>query len=420
MAIDATHLESVAGRVKSWQQEGQRVGLVHGAFDLLHSGHIALIERAAQSSDRLVVALFDDSSTRVLKGPGRPFTPERERARLVGALRDVDAVVIVDGLSLAQEIGVLGPDMIFTADDDCPDVPFPVSVLPELPGVSASQVAAVIAEGVDFPVGQEPFRPSPAQSDALEFSFSFAPRGRTDQTASRVFTFAGAGPDDLIFGTMREYGTFYEIDVLTFLHYVVRRRGVAIDVGANIGNHTVYLSAYLADLVIALEPVSENYRLLQHNLAANGLTSVVALRVAAGSKAETAVIHRPPGWERNAGSIQVRAGGKWRTDENAQTVEVRTIDDIIDELAARIGDMPITLLKVDVEGNEHAVLRGAARTIETHRPVIAAELVHDFTFNAVNAHLGQLGYRPIARFGNPVPLYIFRSEATRGATPAAP
>jgi FkbM family methyltransferase len=219
---------------------------------------------------------------------------------------------------------------------------------------------------------------------------------------------------------MREYRTFYEVDVLTFLHHVVRRRGVAIDVGANIGNHTVYLSAYLADLVVALEPVPENYRLLQHNLAANDLTSVVALPVAAGSRAETAVIHRPPGWERNAGSIQVRAGGRLRRDENAQTVEVRTVDDIVAEQVDRIGDMPITLLKVDVEGNEHAVLLGAARTIETFRPVIAAELVHDFTFNAVNAHLGRFGYRPIARFGNPVPLYIFRPEATRGGTPAAP
>lgn len=94
-----------------------RLVFSNGVFDLLHSGHLASLEAAREFGDALVVAINSDGSTRRLKGPGRPVQPEADRARLVAALRCVDAVTIFDDDTPARLIEQLLPDVLVKGSD---------------------------------------------------------------------------------------------------------------------------------------------------------------------------------------------------------------------------------------------------------------------------------------------------------------
>ena len=95
----------------------RRLVFSNGVFDLLHSGHVASLEAARELGDALVVAVNSDGSTRRLKGPGRPVQPEADRARLVAALRCVDAVTIFDDDTPARLIERLLPDVLVKGAD---------------------------------------------------------------------------------------------------------------------------------------------------------------------------------------------------------------------------------------------------------------------------------------------------------------
>jgi rfaE bifunctional protein nucleotidyltransferase chain/domain len=81
-------------RVAEWRRAGARVTLANGCFDLLHVGHVRYLHAAKELGDRLVVAVNSDDSVKTLKGEGRPLMPAEERAEILAALADVDAVVI--------------------------------------------------------------------------------------------------------------------------------------------------------------------------------------------------------------------------------------------------------------------------------------------------------------------------------------
>ena len=81
-------------RVAEWRRAGERITLANGCFDLLHVGHVRYLHAAKKLGGRLVVAVNADESVRMLKGEGRPLMPAEERAEILSALSDVDAVVI--------------------------------------------------------------------------------------------------------------------------------------------------------------------------------------------------------------------------------------------------------------------------------------------------------------------------------------
>ncbi|HYM76167.1 MAG TPA: adenylyltransferase/cytidyltransferase family protein [Candidatus Dormibacteraeota bacterium] len=98
-------------RVETWRRAGERITLANGNFDLLHVGHVRYLRGAKALGGRLVVALNSDASVRALKGEGRPVMPENERAEIVAALADVDAVVIFPELDVRALIREIRPDM---------------------------------------------------------------------------------------------------------------------------------------------------------------------------------------------------------------------------------------------------------------------------------------------------------------------
>jgi len=98
-------------RVDEWRRAGERITLANGGFDLLHVGHVRYLRGAKALGGKLVVAVNSDDSVRVLKGTGRPIMPQEERAEIVAALADVDAVVIFPELDVRAIIREIHPDV---------------------------------------------------------------------------------------------------------------------------------------------------------------------------------------------------------------------------------------------------------------------------------------------------------------------
>ena len=101
---------------------GDRVVFTNGVFDLLHTGHVVLLEAARAEGDALIVGVNRDASARRLgKGPDRPIVAEDERARLVAALAAVDCVVLFAEDTPLALIRQLRPDVLVKGADYAPD-----------------------------------------------------------------------------------------------------------------------------------------------------------------------------------------------------------------------------------------------------------------------------------------------------------
>ena len=108
-------------RVAEWRRGGQRIVLANGCFDLLHVGHVRYLHAARELGDRLIVGVNSDDSVRALKGDGRPLMPADERAEILAALADVDAVVIFPERDVRPLIREVRPDVHAKGTDYTPD-----------------------------------------------------------------------------------------------------------------------------------------------------------------------------------------------------------------------------------------------------------------------------------------------------------
>ena len=100
-----------------WRAEGKSVVFTNGCFDLLHRGHIRLLEQARSLGDALVLGLNSDSSVQRMKGPSRPILCETERAEMAGQLDAVDAVVLFQEETPRELIAALLPDVLVKGAD---------------------------------------------------------------------------------------------------------------------------------------------------------------------------------------------------------------------------------------------------------------------------------------------------------------
>jgi len=91
--------------------QGGKVVFTNGCFDLLHIGHVRYLKEARRQGDLLIVGLNDDQSTRRLKGPGRPFMVQGDRAEIVAALEYVDCVVVFSEATAERLVRSLKPDV---------------------------------------------------------------------------------------------------------------------------------------------------------------------------------------------------------------------------------------------------------------------------------------------------------------------
>jgi rfaE bifunctional protein nucleotidyltransferase chain/domain len=118
-------LDTLVAAVEDERRAGRSISFANGCFDLLHVGHVRYLQSAAEEGDRLVVAINDDESVRLLKGPGRPILPAADRAALVAAVRGVDYVVVFPGETVSDVLRAVKPDV------HCKGTDYTVDSVPE-------------------------------------------------------------------------------------------------------------------------------------------------------------------------------------------------------------------------------------------------------------------------------------------------
>ena len=111
-----TRAALVAARV-NWKKEGKRVVFTNGCYDLLHPGHIRLLEEARSLGDILILALNSDDSVRRLKGPTRPLLSEQERAEVASGLAAVAAITVFDEDTPRELIAAVLPEVLVKGAD---------------------------------------------------------------------------------------------------------------------------------------------------------------------------------------------------------------------------------------------------------------------------------------------------------------
>ncbi len=110
-------LDRLLVRAAEWRASGDTIVFTNGCFDILHVGHIALLEDCRRFGDKVVLGINSDASVSRLKGPGRPIVGERERARILAALAATDALVTFDAPTPIDLIVALRPDVLVKGGD---------------------------------------------------------------------------------------------------------------------------------------------------------------------------------------------------------------------------------------------------------------------------------------------------------------
>jgi FkbM family methyltransferase len=165
--------------------------------------------------------------------------------------------------------------------------------------------------------------------------------------------------DEDLSNAIRRSKDFWEGDILDYIRDNFPTHSVILDIGANIGNHTVYFATYLNyTKIVAFEPVARNFFLLQQNIQKFSGSRLLVYQRGLSDKAEWTGIEPNVG---NLGASEIHADGSER-------VYVDTVDNVAEWWYA-----PITLMKIDVEWHEPQVLRGAEKTIQKHKPLILIE-----------------------------------------------
>ncbi|MEI6125967.1 MAG: D-glycero-beta-D-manno-heptose 1-phosphate adenylyltransferase [Pseudomonadota bacterium] len=107
--------------VEELKRQGTQVVFTNGCFDIIHSGHVKLLQEAREAGGVLIVGLNSDSSVKALKGPARPIVSQEQRAQVVAALEAVDYVVIFYELDPLQMIEALVPSVLIKGGDWTPE-----------------------------------------------------------------------------------------------------------------------------------------------------------------------------------------------------------------------------------------------------------------------------------------------------------
>lgn len=210
-------------------------------------------------------------------------------------------------------------------------------------------------------------------------------------------TFALPSTDDHIARILRDTRTFYEKAMLSALAPSLQAGDLVIDAGANIGNHALFFSKICGCRVIAFEPISVTANLLRENVRANGVEDKVqVMQVALGEGG---------GMARIASSDPANLGGTTLAVDAGGEIEVRSLDQI------DIGH-PVRLIKVDVEGMDLAVLKGARALLARDRPWVLCEAGTAKAFEEIRDFLAAQSYTPTAVY-NATDTYLFLPSATQ-------
>ena len=183
-----------------------------------------------------------------------------------------------------------------------------------------------------------------------------------------------------------------------FLEYIrsLDRVGQYVDVGAHLGTHSVWFASLCRSTrVHSFEPVGRYAAVVRRNVLANSLEGKVTVHQT-GLGAE-------PGQATNFMSVEHQIGFVAGVTEGVtETFPVQRMDDVVEG--------PVALIKIDVEGMEALVLRGATRILSEHRPRVFAEAQSVAAARVIAQQLAPFGYRPTSRVFNASPTYEYSTE----------
>jgi FkbM family methyltransferase len=188
----------------------------------------------------------------------------------------------------------------------------------------------------------------------------------------------------------------YEIETCRFMERVLENNNICYDIGANLGYHTLIMARkVVGGRVFAFEPLYEAAAILERNLISNCLRNVILVKKAVTSKSGTISL----GWNISIDQAAIR----WASDSNRLyqpiVCDSTTIDDFI-----KAGNPPPTFIKIDVEGAEVDVLRGAIETLMQIRPSVMCETHGADNAAKVYEILHGVGYRLFNVSQNVIPV----------------
>ena len=192
---------------------------------------------------------------------------------------------------------------------------------------------------------------------------------------------------DHILDQMRKLRNFYELDLLECMRSRLQAGGVAIDVGANIGNHSLYFAAVMGLRVVAFEPVQGNRDLLCRLIELNKQHVQIDVIATALSDQEGDVRLSAPA-PGNSGTFRISG------EVDGCPAKTERLDEALRRLGVAMED--VRVLKVDVEGHELQVLEGAPELLSQANPMIAIEVFTMSLFDSVLDKLRPLGYRAVS------------------------
>ena len=108
---------SLSNLLRQWRAEGKKIVFTNGCFDVLHAGHVSVLEFSRSKGDVLVVGLNSDASVKRLKGPSRPVNTQADRALVLAALQAVDAVCVFEEDTPYELIKLVQPDVLVKGGD---------------------------------------------------------------------------------------------------------------------------------------------------------------------------------------------------------------------------------------------------------------------------------------------------------------
>lgn len=228
----------------------------------------------------------------------------------------------------------------------------------------------------------------------------------------KTFTICGVSESDHIFNRILKTDSFYETDLLEYIANVVgedAKKNVCIDIGGNIGNHSVFLGEFVASRLISVEANPKVLPILRKNLESN-IDNFVIYDCALGAAEGKGIVSMPEGSSNNIGMAMVEFVEE--ADQVDGAVPVRTLDQIVDEFKENNpGDLNIALIKIDVEGSEVAVLSGSSRTLSEYHPDLFIEAADKAFRQEIENIIMPYGYKRISRWAvTPVYHYVYQPD----------
>ena len=235
----------------------------------------------------------------------------------------------------------------------------------------------------------------------MEFECLESPAAVTIQHEGVNYKFWGEN-SWLIMRQLRSLKTFYELEMLEFLRAQIPNPGVIVDVGACIGNHSVFFDRVMNAQVISIEPNDPAFDAFGANCANGQAPHVTALRCGAGAQVET----RKLDYSACAHELGYNIGGVKLSLTNGtagvQDAQVIPIDGILENATGNVD-----LIKIDCEGMEQEVLQGAERTLATHCPWLAIEIADAANLEQFDAYLKESHTRIDKQF-NHTPTWVYK------------